>query len=203
MGEKMRYFTAAFTMLLILGTAALRADNGFRLPDTDLKFSEKYATAVLKFPLLDRRPGKIPVLKARIFYEKGKNGGGSYTVSLFLNVHKMSVKTYGGKNRLLRLSPPTDAKGKADGRTALWYRGGWFVMNGSGSGKTDDRILKTADGGWVYFFDISDLVKYTNTDSEIRENHFQIASYKKLPLKLRDMEIIYLTETQADQMRKQ
>lgn len=198
----MRFFTTALTMLLILGTAALRADNGLRLPDTDLKFSEKYATAILKFPLLARQPGKIPVLKARIFYEKEKNGGGSYTVSLFLNVHKMSMKTYGGKNRLLRLSPPTDTKGKADGRTALWYRGGWFVMNGSGDGKTDERILKTADGGWFYHFDISDLVKYTDTDSEIRENHFQVASYKKLPLKLRDMEIIFLSETEADQMRK-
>ena len=199
----MRCFTAALTVFLTLGASTLRADNGFRLPDTELKSEGKIATAIVKFPLLPRRPGKIPVLKARIFYEKEKNGGGSYTVSLFLNVHKMSGRTYGGKQRLLRLSPPADAADKANGRTARWYRSGWFVMYGTGSGKTDDRILKTADGGWLYYFDISDLVKYTDTESEIKENHFQIAAYKKLPLKLRDMEIIYLTESEADAKRKQ
>ena len=199
----MRYFTPALTALLILGASTLRADNGLRLPDTELKTGGKLATTIVKFPLLTKQPGKIPVLKARIFYERATPGGWNYAVSLFLNVHKMSVKTYGGKNRLLRLSPPTDAKGKADGRIAQWYRSGWFVMYGPGSGKIDDRILKTADGGWLYYFDISDLVKYTDTESEIKENHFQIASYKKIPLKFRDMEIIYMTETEADEKRKQ
>ena len=198
----MRLFIAVLTAFLMLGASTLRADNSLRLPDAELQTggNGKVVTTIVKFPLLSRQPGKIPVLKARIFYEKSKANGWNYAVSLFLNVHKMSVLTYGRKPRLLRMTPPANAKVKA------WYRRGWLVMYGPGSGRTDARIPKTADGGWLYYFDISDLVKYTDTESEVRENHFQIACYlqsPKLPLKFRDMEIIYLTEPEADAKRKQ
>lgn len=211
--RKKNYLTGVLGAFLILSVSVMHAEDMLKLPDTKLEVGinrsgREAATAVLKFPLLARQPGKIPVLKAKFFFEADKTGGGNYSILLFLNVHKMSVQTYQGKQRLLRLSPPTNKRGLLpNGQRAKWYSpSGWFVMSGRGSGPIDKNILSTADGGWTYYFDISDLVKYTDTESEIKENHLQVAcrfQARKRVVKFQEMEIIYLPESEADAKRKQ
>ena len=191
-------------LFMLFAVLSLKAET-IRLSSVELEAGEKIATDIVHFPLLQRLPGKVPVLKARIFYDKPKPEGWNYAVSLFLNVRKMSVMTYGGKKRLLRSNMPETASESGEKEIVSWYRSGWLVMMGPGTGVMDARLPQLNDEGWWYFFDISDLANYTDTECASGENLLQIGCYSqagKRLLKCLDMEIVYLDEEVADQMRK-
>ena len=147
------------------------------------------------------------MLKARIFYARPISRGWNNTMLLFLNNKKLTGKTLFGKIRLLRREA---LKATVEKEPRQWYgNSGWLVMFGPGSGEIDKRIQNNREEGFWYYFDISDTVNYTDSQNA-KENQLLVGCLLKLksensintPLTLNDIEILYMDEVEADQLRK-
>lgn len=185
----------------------VHAVENVKIPDIAVDVGKQPTKKSVSFPLLEKQPGKIPVLKARIFYARPISRGWNNAMMLFMNNRKLTGKTLSGKIRLLRREA---LESTVEKEPRKWYGNpGWLVMFGSGSGEIDSRIQNNREEGFWYYFDISDTVNYTDS-RKAKENQLLAGCLLKLkdvnnintPLTLKDIEIIYLDEAEADQLRK-
>ena len=185
----------------------VHAAENVKIPDVSVDVENQPTKGSVSFPLLEKKQGKIPVLKARIFYALQYARGWNNAMQLFLNNRKLTGKTLSGKVRLLRREA---LKATVEKEPRKWYGNpGWLVMFGSGSGEVDSRIQNNREEGFWYYFDISDTVNYTGSQ-KAKENQLLVGCLLRLksvnnintPLTLKDIEIIYLDEAEADQLRK-
>ena len=192
---------AAASILLV------HAAENVKIPELAVDVGNQPTKGSVSFPLLKKEPGKIPVLKARIFYALPSGRGWNNAMMLFLNNRKLTGKTLSGKNRLFRREA---LKSKVEKEPRKWYGNpGWLVMFGTGSDEIDPRIENNREEGFWYYFDISDTVNYTGSQ-KAKENQLLVGCLMKLksvknintPLTLKDIEIVYLDEAEADQLRK-
>lgn len=202
MNRKMILSLMSVTSILLV-----HAVENVKIPDIAVDVGKQPTKKSVSFPLLEKQPGKIPVLKARIFYARPISRGWNNTMMLFLNNRKLTAKTLSGKIRLLRREALESTVEKAPRQ---WYgNSGWLVMFGSGSEEIDSRIQNNRDEGFWYYFDISDTVNYTDSP-KAKGNQLLVGCLLLLkhvnnintPLTLKDIEIVYLDEAEADQLRK-
>ena len=194
------------SMMAVASVLLVHAAENVKIQDISVDVGNQPTKKITSFPLLEKKSGKIPVLKARIFYNRPiKLGRGwSNAMQLFLNNRKLTAKTLDGKIRLLRREA---LKATVEKEPRQWYGNtGWLVMFGNGSGEIDKRIQNNREEGFWYYFDISDTVNYTDSQ-KAKENQLLVCCLLKLkavntPLTLKDIEIIYLDEAEADQLRK-
>jgi|GEM_PF-3649344 len=198
------------SMMAAASVLLVHAAENVKIQDISVDVGNQPTKKSVSFPLLEKQPGKIPVLKARIFYNRpAKLGRGwSNAMQLFLNNRKLTAKTFSGKARLLRREAMKTTVGK---EPCQWYNQScWLVMFGTGDEKEiDPRIQNNREEGFWYYFDISDIVNYTDSQ-KAKENQLLVGCLLKLkhvknintPLTLKDIEIVYLDESEADQLRK-
>jgi len=192
-----------FSMMMTATILLVYAEENVKIPDIAVDIGKQSTKRSVSFPLLEKKPGKIPVLKARIFYDFPKGSGWGNGMLLFLNNKKLTAKTLDGKIRLLRREA---LKATVEKQPRKWYGNtGWLVMFGTGTGEIDKRIQNNRKEGFWYYFDISDTVNYTGSQ-KAKENQLLVGCLLKLksvntPLTLKDIEILYLDEAEADQLR--
>ncbi|MBO4632073.1 MAG: hypothetical protein J5858_09135 [Lentisphaeria bacterium] len=195
------------SMMVTVSILLVQAAENVKIPDIAVDVENQPTKGSVSFPLLEKKPGRIPVLKARIFYDRPVGRGWNNAMQLFLNNRKLTGKTLSGKVRLLRREA---LKATVEKEPRKWYGNpGWLVMFGSGSGEVDSRIQNNREEGFWYYFDISDTVNYTGSQ-KAKENQLLVGCLLRLksvnnintPLTLKDIEIVYLDEAEADQMRK-
>lgn len=193
----------------LLASAVLTLSGADRvvIGDFSADLEKKVLKKKITFPLLEKKQGKIPVLKARIFFETKTPQGWNNTVQLFLNNRKMTARTLFDKERLLRREAMQFKKGKT---TRSWYRNsGWLIMYGPGSGEVDSRILNNRQEGYWYYFDISDSVNYKGKPGA-KENvllagctlTLSMTGNRNTPMTFKDVQIIYMDSAEADKARK-
>ena len=193
------------SLSVLLFSALLLSGSEIKIPEISLDLSNKPQQKSVDFPLVEKKAAQIPVLKARIYFNVKTRRGWNNTMQLFLNNRKLTSITRFGKQRLLRREAMRTVKSSVPRQ---WYsNSGWLVMFGPGEGEIDSRIQNNRQEGYWYYFDISDLVHYIG-DNKAKSNQFLVGCLLTLklvnvntPLTLKDIEIIYLDETKADQFR--
>lgn len=198
------------SMMAVASVLLVHAAENVKIQDISVDVGNQPTKKIASFPLLEKKSGKIPVLKARIFYNRPiKLGRGwSNAMQLFLNNRKLTAKTLFGKARLLRRDAMKTTVEKVP---RPWYdKSCWLVMFGTGDKEEiDPRIQNNREEGFWYYFDISDIVNYTGSP-KAKGNQLLVGCLLLLkhvknintPLTLKDIEIIYLDEAEADQLRK-
>ena len=200
-------------------TAAVKAaqtlaNGDIQLPEMAITPQLTQTSGKITFPAVRRIAGKIPVLKADIFFYLPAPTGWNNATSMVINGKSVSRYNGQGQERLLKRGRFMES---IYGKREWWFNGaGLLVYFGPGSGEVDKRIKSSREEGFTYMLDVSDLLNYVEIglddriesakDNVIQLNNGLIASPKigvlgKAPLSFKNATIIWMSPAELAKIR--
>ena len=201
-----------FIGMLMVAAFPVMAQDAIVIGDKELPIAEQQTSGHIVFPAIRNVPGKIPILKARIFFNSPQPAGWNNSTSIVLNGKQLTRYTADGNERLLRRGEYLVSTIE---QRAWWNNiNGLLVMFGPGQGEMDSRIITPRNESYWYYLDISDVVNYIEygLDDRIQaaQNNnlvllngltLRLAGKLNHSLTFKDMEIIYISKNEAASQR--
>ncbi|MBR4221524.1 MAG: hypothetical protein IKR81_10225, partial [Victivallales bacterium] len=198
--------------LLMWAGLSAKAQEPIAVGEMVLPCAEQQSSDHIVFPAIKNIPGKIPILKTRIFFNAPGVGGWNNCTTIVLNGKQLTRLTADGNERLLRRGEYMNI---TTGPRAWWNNANeLLVMFGPGEGELDSRIIAPRDESYWYYLDISDVVNYIEygLDDRIqsaKENDLILlnaltikrAGTLNYPLTFKDIQVIYLDKAEAASQR--
>ena len=184
------------------------------LPELQIYPRPSIVSDSIKFPALRRVEGKIPVLKADIFYNNSKPSGWNTASGIVLNSRQLTRYNAQGKERLLRRGTYMKT---IYGKGEWWSNSGnLLIYFGPGSGEVDKRIHEPRAEGFTYYLDVADLLNYVELGLDDRiesdkENILQLncgltnnpknGELGKAALTMKNARIIWMSADEIEKVR--
>ncbi|MBR2357242.1 MAG: hypothetical protein IKD10_12825 [Lentisphaeria bacterium] len=197
-----------------VNSAKVLGNDNIQLPEMAIAPQNTQTSGRITFPAVRRVEGKVPILKADIFFHLAKPSGWNNSTSMVINGKSVSRYNKQGQERLLKRGRFMES---IYGKREWWFNGtGLLVYFGTGSGEVDKRIKSSREEGFTYMLDVSDLLNYVEIglddriesakDNVIQLNNGLIASPKigvlgKAPLNFKNATIIWMSPAELAKIR--